>query len=219
MLNFLNTTLIFCDGTGNEFHDNENIISKMLQICKFKDIVHFTANTNQVSNLSTVVYTKKFSYYEYQQFCIYGVNSHVHTDFAFYMQNDGFIVNPNMFDPAFFEYDYIGAPWQKGIFCIKKYNYEIVGNGGFSIRSKRLLNYCQNIPHVTLNEDTTISVRHRPSFEKLGCRFAPVELAKKFSIEMPLEDSHTIENTFGFHGRWNKEKALQLLEKNTCQYN
>jgi hypothetical protein len=191
----------------------------MLQICKFKDIVHFTANTNQVSNLSTVVYTKKFSYYEYQQFCIYGVNSHVHTDFAFYMQNDGFIVNPNMFDPAFFEYDYIGAPWPKGIFCRKKYNYEIVGNGGFSIRSKRLLNYCQNIPHVTLNEDTTISVRHRPSFEKLGCRFAPVELAKKFSVEMPLDDSHTIENTFGFHGKWNKEKALQLLEKNTCQFN
>jgi len=57
------------------------------------------------------------------------------------VQPDGFVINPDKWDNQFFEYDYIGAPWEQ-----VPHSYldpwgkpHRVGNGGFSFRSKKLL--------------------------------------------------------------------------------
>ena len=49
------------------------------------------------------------------------------------------------------------------------------------------------------NEDGNICVHNRHIFEEQGCKFAPVEVAKDFSHESPLDINRGI-IPFGYHG-------------------
>ena len=42
---------------------------------------------------------------------ILNLKDHTDNDFVMVIQEDGYIVNPNLWDDEFLEYDYIGAPW------------------------------------------------------------------------------------------------------------
>ena len=90
-----------------------------------------------------------------------------------------------------------------------------VGNGGFSLRSKKLTevptkvdvpfdvvamnDFYKMFGGVNWNEDGNICVHNRHIFEEQGCKFAPVEVAKDFSHESPLNVNHGI-IPFGYHG-------------------
>lgn len=136
----------------------------------------------------------------YNDFMIKKMNNYIDTDFVLVIQYDGFILNPDAWTDDFLSYDYIGAPWwDEGKF--------IVGNGGFSLRSKKLLEILQNDDSIQRlpddPEDWFICVTQREYLESKGIKFAPVELAKKFSLE--ANEIYGIEwtNQFGFHGlKW-----------------
>jgi len=110
------------------------------------------------------------------------------------VQRDGFFINVNAWRNEFLDYDYIGAPWADGG----------VGNGGFSIRSKRLLKFVANHPTSSdpqfdfSPEDGLICSTFRKDLESTGHRFAPTNVAANFSREglffLP-------EDVFGFHGK------------------
>jgi hypothetical protein len=112
-------------------------------------------------------------------------------DFVLVIQYDGFIINPSEFSNIFLHYDYIGAPWPH----FKEFN---VGNGGFSLRSRKLVELVAKLPYPDLSypEDLYICRTLRSELEMSGARFAPSELAKHFSVENPAVPW----DTFGFHG-------------------
>src|SRR5581483_1503806 len=105
---------------------------------------------------------------DYSHFMIKRLASFVHTRFALVVQYDGFILNPRAWTDEFLKYDYIGAPW------LYDDNWN-VGNGGFSLRSKRLLDFLQADEHVTEYhpEDHHICRTYGPYLVSLGFRFAP----------------------------------------------
>ncbi|MCF7795388.1 hypothetical protein K9M50_03450 [Patescibacteria group bacterium] len=78
-----------------------------------------------------------------------------------------------------------------------------VGNGGFSLRSKKVLNAFNDLKIKSsddiskYNEDGIICVYFRKELEKMNITFAPVSVASKFSCEQRLSDSEL--ETFGFH--------------------
>jgi Protein of unknown function (DUF5672) len=114
------------------------------------------------------------------------------------MQWDSFVINPELWEPIFLEYDYIGAPWPH-------HPKTPVGNGGFSLRSLKLIQALKD-PRVTKRhpEDQSICIDNKLLLEdKLGIKFAPVELAEKFSFERGVW-----RNSFGFHGLFNFSKIL-----------
>lgn len=142
------------------------------------------------------------------------LGSYVGADFVLLVQWDGFIVNPHLWDKEFLKYDYIGAPWPR------QWPNRIarVGNGGFSLRSKKLLN--QNVP-ATFDykepEDNILCLHNRIYLQKNGIKFAPVEVAARFALENDVEENQP-KNSFGFHGRhlpWHKEYLSMLHEKTT----
>jgi hypothetical protein len=216
MLNLDNTTLVMVDGCNKDFEINEDIIKKTLSFVNFKNVIHFTSNKSNKSKNSQVINCKELNYQEYQNFCVYEIPLHIESDFALFMQSDGFIVNPKLFDLNFFNYDYIGAPWPSNIFGKHP---PIIGNGGFSLRSKKMLKTCLQIPKLNCNEDVEICIYNRFLFYNNDCKYAPVELAKKFSIEMHLDEEHQLSTCFGFHGKSYVPEALKLLEYNTCLSN
>lgn len=120
---------------------------------------------------------------------------HIRTSHVLIVQWDGFITHAELWRPDFLSVDYIGPPWYHGG------HPGIVGNGGFSLRSKRLLDTLASLQNIdtTEPEDMVICVHRRAELEREhGIRFAPLEMAQDFGCEYGHYRA-----TFGFHGMHN----------------
>ena len=140
---------------------------------------------------------EKLTYESYNSFVLHNLHQYVDTEFCLIIHNDGFVINPHLWDNDFLNYDYIGAPWKP----IEYFRINRVGNGGFSLRSKKLMDLCKYMDSHG-HEDITISLRYKSALEQHGCIFAPVEVAMKFSLESRIpECDFDLNNSFGFHGK------------------
>ena len=117
----------------------------------------------------------------------------VKTELFIILQYDGFVLNGDCFSKIFLDFDYIGAPWPH-------FNFHKVGNGGFSLRSKHLMEAIEPLleqQDFSLPEDIVICRKYRRQLERQNSiKFAPVPVAERFSQELSVR-SHP---TFGFHG-------------------
>lgn len=147
---------------------------------------------------------------DYSRFMLHDLAGHISTPHALCIQWDGFVLNAAAWSPEFLAYDYIGAPWPH---FHDAYN---VGNGGFSLRSRRLLEACLTLSYNPGDgEDVIICRLQRRRLEEQGISFAPEGLARKFSYERMRPNG----DEFGFHGVFNlvdhipADEALLLLKK------
>lgn len=132
---------------------------------------------------------------DYSHFMIRSLLAHVATPHALVIQWDGYVVNPAAWDPANLDCDYLGAKWFWHDDGMR------VGNGGFSLRSRRLLEALQD-PRIVVDdvEDNVICRKYRRLLEgDHGIRFGSEALADRFSFEA----AHPIGTPFGFHGLFN----------------
>lgn len=136
---------------------------------------------------------------DYSRFMLGRLAEHIDTTHALCVQWDGYVLDGGRWDPAFLEYDYIGATWPH---FKDSHN---VGNGGFSLRSRRLLKACAKLPFdENLAEDVLIARACRPLLENQGMRFAPESLARHFAYERTRPTGRE----FGFHGAFNLVRLL-----------
>jgi hypothetical protein len=144
---------------------------------------------------------------EYSRYILKNLNSHIETDHALIVQNDGFVMNPKAWTNEFLNYDYIGAAW--GLHPLHHWppfndvtNENRVGNGGFSLRSKKLLKeVTKKFNELNLSEKQQMWYHPEDCFiVRSGLfrdfMFAPYDLANKFSTE-----NKTYCDEFGFHGK------------------
>ncbi|MDJ0616487.1 MAG: DUF5672 family protein [Calothrix sp. MO_192.B10] len=189
----------------------------------FEKIVFFTSEEIQPSllnlfdNLTVIKIPQINSTIDYSYFIIKELHKYIDTSYCLITQNDGFVINPELWSKQFLEYDYIAAPWPKQVplFDREKQLVELldmsknrVGNGGFSLRSKKMLEVCalldfENIETSSKSEDLLICHYFYDWFREQGIKFAPLEVATKFSFEQPIEEDSDFswKNTFGFHGK------------------
>ncbi|PXA99276.1 hypothetical protein DMC47_04225 [Nostoc sp. 3335mG] len=136
----------------------------------------------------------------YSRFMLDHLVRHIETGFALVAQWDGYVLDGSRWLDDFMEYDYIGAPWPQFS------NGGTVGNGGFSLRSKRLLEACRGLPMKDGEaEDVVICRNARPALEgSHGLRFAPESVARRFAYERTAKQG----DEFGFHGVFNMVKGM-----------
>ncbi|MBP9760366.1 MAG: hypothetical protein KBD24_03285 [Candidatus Pacebacteria bacterium] len=153
---------------------------------------------------------------EYSEFVIRHLAEYVDTSHVLIIQYDGFILNPDAWDDAFLTYDYIGAPWFVRDSSINRFGFPedsrgtwVVGNGGFSLRSKKFLQVTAELAKKGAiaeyhPEDVSLCVWNRTLLEERGLQFAPVPIARRFSYEALDENNNRAwTNQLGFHGiRW-----------------
>jgi hypothetical protein len=147
---------------------------------------------------------------EYANIMLKEVVDHVNTSHALYVQWDGMAYNKFCWDSQFLDYDYIGAPWPFEV------ETESVGNGGFSLRSKKLLEACRDnaiqlTEEIPTSEDKLIGYKHRPYLEdKYNIKFPSIDTASHFSFELGVHKP-----CLGFHGLWN---VFNLMPDETMDY-
>lgn len=164
----------------------------------------------KVANIEYVV-IPPMNFLGYSRFMLLELHKHVDTPYCLVVQADGFVLNEKLWSQEFFEYDYVGAPWPE--YVVVNGNWKLyldknrVGNGGFSLRSRKLLEATAHINFDTLDlptksEDIAICHFLYNEMRAQGIRFAPPELAARFSIESPRNlYGQNINSVFGFHGK------------------
>ena len=130
------------------------------------------------------------------------VASYIATSHLLSIQWDSFVNDPSQWTDEFLEYDYIGAPWPW-------HTTRRVGNGGFSLRSSRLMRYVREhrktFPCTTDVDDDLLCRKYRQQLEELGFVWAPERLAWQFAFEI---DPPPDVKSFGFHAAGNFVKVL-----------
>ena len=123
------------------------------------------------------------------------VPKNITTSHMLIMQWDGWVLDASKWNPEFLAFDYVAAPWPW-------YMNNRVGNGGFSLRSKALMDKVWPF-ELDGPEDSVLCRRYRPKLEGMGYRWAPEKLAAEFSFERSRPCP-----TFGFHGSFNIPKVI-----------
>jgi hypothetical protein len=135
---------------------------------------------------------------DYSDLLLTGLRQYVSGTHVLIIQWDSFILHPELWTNNFLQYDYIGAVWPH-------HPDTPVGNGGFSLRSVKLLEVLEN-PSISKRhpEDFCICDDNKAILEnQFGIRFAPINVAEQFAVERT--DWHP---AFGFHGFFNFGKVL-----------
>jgi len=170
---------------------------------RFGDAVLFTesARLGEQPEGIRVVDVRVDTIEAYSAFMLRGLAERTHTSHLLVVQWDGFATRPQHWSFEFLRWDYIGARWHDRPPELS------VGNGGFSLRSRRLLIALQD-PQIRIShpEDICICLHNRERLERHhGICIAPPALAERFAYErLPPQQS-----TFGFHGLFNFAHELE----------
>lgn len=221
-----NITLIAIAGRPQDIEQNKKVLRHCTSLIDFEKVILLSCEddkefeTKNIGLLDTAMHSR---------FCVESLTDFVSTDYCLVVQPDGFVINTSMWSEDFLNYDYIGAPWPSYGFA--------VGNGGFSLRSKKFLETSSKIKYFSdahlragltpfhfihghvVPEDWFLCVNKRQELEENGIVFPTAELAYKFSIEYshpkftPMFNSEDINsyNSFGFHGNFNRA-AMELIK-------
>jgi len=173
--------------------------------CRFADAILFS-HAPVAGPFRTVEIGRLDSTPAYSSFVFKQLPGLVETPFVLIVQWDGYIVDPTAWQPDFREYDYIGARWPGAT------DGQSVGNGGFSLRSRKLMAALAEPRFVldeTVNSDFQVCVALRPLLEHdWGIRFATEAIADRFSYE----NIEPLAPTFGFHGLGNMWRHVGDVE-------
>lgn len=199
MLNLSNVTLLCVETRDPDLA--HWAIDQCLRGTRFAKVVLITNIDLVQSKRSDIEYVQAppiRSTKDYSDLLLTGIDQYVVGSHVLVIQWDSFITHPNLWRNEFLDYDYIGPVWPH-------HPETPVGNGGFSLRSVKLLQAIKRPGFIKRHpEDYCICVDNRGFLEKeYGIQFAPPEVAEQFAVERSVWHS-----AFGFHGLFNFNKAL-----------
>ena len=188
-----------------KIHETIRAMEYSMKRIRFADSILFTHELpNELPNsIRFVAVPKMKDVDDYNRIMLFELFKYIHTEYVLVIQWDGYVVNPDMWDQNFLDYDYIGAPWPSEL-DFRDANGRLcrVGNG-VSLRSYRIMEYPDKAGlswHTGENEDTFLCCIHRVEIEEAGMTIAPLDVACKFSHERPIPEIIGI-RPFVFH-KW-----------------
>lgn len=202
MIDLRNVTLWSCVWTPDEtlIDRTFRVMRHCARLANFGEVVFFCCTDPSISEDCgwRIVRIPQLTIERWNVFVNREVPKHIGTDYAMSVHEDGFIIYPQLWTPAFLQFDYIGAPWPDGV----------VGNQGFCIESRRMLTQKLKLPpnNGSIPSDNYLCRVHRKTLERFGVRFAGRAFAELFSTEMYGDDRASL----GFHGRNHSHRKYAL---------
>jgi len=223
MPSFKDITVVVMHGNGGVDKEVPSLIKSSAALPGSKQLII----TNELidTDIPQKLIHSTLDYMNIQDFMVYGLGAYIETDYALIVQSDGWVLNADNWRDEFFDYDYIGGATHAALegnnyymwyaWVGKTTNPWVVQNGGFSLRSKKLLDapvkygitkkYQEN--KMLYNEDIQLCCWMRPDLEKVGIKFAPTELSMYFSFEHLHPELHKdldLMKVFGHHSRFRR---------------
>lgn len=160
--------------------------------CEFADSMLFTASDIESSHKISI--TPFTSDEEYSEFCLVHIVEFISSSFVLMCHSMGFINNVTAWGPEFLDYDYVGSP-------------DV--DGGFSLRSRRLLMFMASCPRLVRSgaDDLDIAVHNRAFLEFAGFTFAPPEVSARFCWGSGAEV-----DAFGTFGRYSLSELADPVD-------
>lgn len=199
MLNLSNVTLLCVETREPQLA--HWAIDQCLKGASFKNVVLITnlsLVSNQHSEIEYVQAPPIATTKDYSDLLLTGIDQYVQGSHVLIIQWDSFITHPELWRSEFLDYDYIGPVWPH-------HPSTPVGNGGFSLRSVKLLQAIKRPGFIKRHpEDYCICADNKDFLEQeCGIRLAPIAVAEQFAVERtPWHDA------FGFHGFFNFGRVL-----------
>lgn len=180
--------------TGIKFDEHKAVLDKMCEQIEF--------------GAAKIIWDAKIDSVNYWNHeIVYNLWHYFDTTHCFLFHADGYIINPDLWNPEWLNLDYIGAPWPlpSDDYSYRSPTGEIIRVGNsVGLRSRKL----QMLPsqldlewkpyYGNTNEDGFFSVHNKALFEEYGCRFATFEEALPFAKEHELPENKDL-RTFAFH--------------------
>lgn len=178
--------------TNRDFESHKKVIDRSCELINFGAV--------------KIIWDEKCtSIDEWNRKIIQDLPKYVDTSHALLIHPDGYVVRPDLWNPKWLEYDYIGAPWPlpQDDYSYRSESGKVqrVGNS-VSLRSKKLMDLVATREWKSYfgntNEDGFICCHNREWLESKGCKFAPLDVAIHFSKEHEIPENKDLE-TFCFH--------------------
>lgn len=139
---------------------------------------------------------------EYSLWMLKELYKHIDTEHLLIVQRDGWILNPDSFDYEWLKLDYVSPLFIQ---------YDHVGSGGFSLRSRKIMEYASTlIPDYTENDIDYVQnligfyedgfLSFDPRFSKFAK--ASIEQGAMFGQGGNRNPKYFRERPFGFHRTW-----------------
>ncbi|MCG5238910.1 hypothetical protein MCW82_03850 [Azospirillum doebereinerae] len=189
------------------YHDYALVALKnCLAQCRFDDVLFLTDRDFGLPTIRSRVIDRLPTSEAYSHFVLKELHRHIETPHVLIAQWDGFVLDVRLWSEEYRAYDYIGARWTLFDDAMN------VGNGGFSLRSRRLLQATADPDFTQIHpEDYHMCRTHRALLqERYGITYAPADLADRFSVERIAsgdEVANPIE-TFGFHSLFRMHRVI-----------
>lgn len=172
-----------------------------LDACDFADALLFTDSAIDAGPARSVPIETIASKERSSEFIFRDLARHIQTSHVLMIAWDGYVIDPGAWIDEFLRYDYIGARWTGRTDDLS------IGDGGFSLRSKRLLDALQDPRFTTPGhpEDELICRTYRRQLEdEFGIIFADPMTADRFAFGRHEPRGPT----FGFHGVFNLDRVV-----------
>lgn len=187
-----NVSLVCLSGIGYEQQKNAEAIIRSCDGIEWGDVKYI-----QLDKIKDIV--------SWNEAVIFDLPKYVETSHVMFIHGDGWVTNPDLWNPNWLNLDFIGSPWP-----LPSDNYSYLDESGelqrvgnsVSLRSKKLLDLIATRPmefHFgNNNEDGQICCWNRKWLESQGCKFGTFEQALDFGKEIELPE-HKGRRTFCFH--------------------
>lgn len=192
----------------NRVGDAISSIKKTLSKIEPHSTILFTDTNIEIDGIETIVIPKIKSKEEYSLFVVKELWRYITTSHVLIVQWDSWCLNEDAWTDQFLNYDVVGALWMYNDFRDN-------GNGGFSLKSKRLLHILatDDFIEITHPEDEICGRLYRKYLEeKHGIKFAPEHICELFSFEC----REPYQKTLGFHSFFHEPFIEHVVIKRTA---
>jgi len=194
-------SIIFSQDPPAKLSENPNF-TQCKSLCDFGDVKLLTSIPVEYEHRVKIMPLN--SLVAYSVFMLTRFNQYIDTSHCLIVQCDGWILNPQSFDPIWLENDYTGPLYMQ---------YDHCGSGGFSLRSKRIMDHAaaitpqwdgtqQDADRIQAGlgyyEDGILSLSGK--FKKF--KIASLEQAANFGQGGNRNPKYFRERPFGWHRTW-----------------
>lgn len=192
MIRLPTVDLVVCEGC-----DPEKSVVALKRTCRglwFRRVLWFSLYVPaQIRHLVSDFHFFRADYEQWNRFMTKELYRFIPNGHCLFIHDDGYVLNPEAWTDEFLQYDYLGAPWwyDEG---------RNVGNGGFSLRSKRYLDITSESDLDVYAPEDHLQIRvGGDRLTERGIKFAPESLASRFSLEANSKFGSVWAGQFGFH--------------------